>query len=220
MVCSLFDIQLCAVNGCLRSQICTLRQTNALTFAKCGAIQVSFIKKAGLWFGWHPNRHFQMFFLYYISQTSCLLHLIIKLVVELWWKVLVFLILSFCCLRRNLKIKWEDDLRNGRLHCRSCLNKLFGQLFFCGRLLTIIKYLSQEWILSCGHMSTHMRGFGLSMATRSAITFQNHSSCLFSLWFRSMKETYCAFLFRYTMEAKSSLTWTPKLQYTLSLALL
>lgn len=46
-----------------------------------------------------------------------------------------------------------------------------GYIFFDGRFLIIIKYVLQEWMWRCGHMSTHMRDFGPSTVTRSALAF-------------------------------------------------
>lgn len=68
------------------------------------------------------------------------MHLIFLIFCEGTLKVLVALILSFCCLLRNHKIKWAEDLKNNRLHSNMCLIEHCGQLFFLGRLLTIITF--------------------------------------------------------------------------------
>lgn len=80
----------------------------------------------------------------------------------------------------------------------------------------------QEWMWSCGHMSTHMRGCGLCMAIRSAGAFLLHPilrPCIpcCKLVFTNL---LCFAPWRYSMAAENSLTWTPKLQSTLSQALL
>lgn len=92
------------------------------------------------------------------------------------------------------------------------------EIFSAVPIVPIIRSLSQEWISSCGLMSTRMRGFGLCMETRSDPETIILTLIVFLFLF-TVKEIL-VFSFRCVTGAKSSPTWIQKLQCTLLLALL
>lgn len=93
-----------------------------------------------------------------------------------------------------------------------------GEIFSAVPIVPIIRSLSQEWILSCGLMSTRMRGFGLCMETRSDP--QPIILTLLDFFVFIYRKEILVFSFRCVTGAKSSPTWIRKLQCTLLLALL
>lgn len=138
-------------------------------------------------------------------------------------KVLVALMLSFCWLLRNFKIKWAEDLRDNDWLSKMCFIELFGQLFFLWK------------VTDCHHF--HRSGSGAVGAwahIREALArlwwqgqwlynliYSNLLLQQTSFWLSfELENNFACFFCRYTMGARSSLMWTPRLLFILSQALL